>query len=336
MMNSSVIIPSGLFIRPLTSLVKRDISIFSTVQAENQDRNGNGDIATTYPIDSSARTIRHLQFIKKIPFTKGILIQEKIVRAQLDMKELQSKIKKRLNELHEEHGDSARINDNEKSIIDNILLMKPNPVVLTFEFEPTYTGGKRIKKTITQEQVDRFENFQPTTTTEDVVQPLKPKFVQVERGGQITYHGPGQMVAYIILDLKTFHKFPAKCLVSTIEKATMQTLYNVKDLHLRSQLTQNTGVWVDEDDKIASIGIHVRRSITSHGVAINVNPELLYMNSFEMCGLPNKRATSIEEQRVSSDSKIDVQDVAVEFVKSLAKLLGINKVERMQADDMPV
>ncbi|CCC69272.1 hypothetical protein NCAS_0C02820 [Naumovozyma castellii] len=286
---------------------------------------------STYPIDESAKTIRHLQFKNRIPFEKGLRIQEKLARVQLDMKDIHSKIQKKLTDLQKEHV-NATINENEKKIIDNILAMKPNPIVLTFEFEPTYTGGKRVKKVITKEQMAAFEEFVPLEQKKNP----KPKFVQVERGGQITFHGPGQMVAYIIMDLKSFHDYPAKCLVSDIEQATINTLENIpigeEKLHLKTMRTENTGVWTKTGGKIASLGIHVRRSITTHGVAINVNPDLSYLNSFEMCGLSNAKATSIKDQ--VPDANITVEDVAITFVKELAKLLGVKRVERMQADDI--
>ncbi|QID86809.1 Lipoyl ligase [Saccharomyces pastorianus] len=168
----------------------------------------------------------------------------------------------------------------------------------------------------------------------------KPRFVQVERGGQVTFHGPGQIVIYIILDLKTFHNFPAKCLVSCIEQATIKTLMDTKmsndsgkSLNLDAVTTKETGVWVENGKKkIASIGVHVRRSITSHGVAINVNTDLSYMNNFEMCGLKSTSTTSVKEQQ--PDAHVDVQSIAISFVKEMTKLLGIKTLERMQIDDI--
>lgn len=287
----------------------------------------------TRPIDESAKAIRHLQFTNRLPFEKGLQIQEQFAKAQLDIKELHSKIRRKLVKLHEDNT-NATINESERQIIDNILSMKPNPIVLTFEFDPTYTGGKRIKKTMIPEQVTKFESFVPVRDASDP----RPKFVQVERGGQVTYHGPGQMVAYVILDLKAFDDFPARCFVSGLENSVISTLKNLKIgdhqeiLNIDSKLTEETGVWTVDDKKIASLGIHVRRSITSHGVSINVNPDLSYMTGFEMCGLSNVLPTSIEEQR--PDVNVNVQDIAIKFVNELAKTLGISTVERMKLEDL--
>lgn len=291
----------------------------------------------THPIEQSAYTIRHLQFVKPLPFQRGLDIQEKFVRAHLDIKQLQSKINKRLLNLQKDHNETIEVNEHERMILESIKQMKPNPIVLTFEFEPTYTGGKRIKKQITQEQIAQYENFQPLNQKDN----KPPKFVQVERGGQVTFHGPGQMVAYVIMDLKSFDQFPAKCLVSTIEDAAINALEKVpklkdsKDqLNLKAIKTDETGVWINQNEKIASIGIHVRRSVTSHGISINVNPDLSYLNSFTMCGLSDKRATSLREKYPSSETTVD--DVAVTFVKELAKLLGVETVERIQLDDLAI
>lgn len=289
----------------------------------------------THPIDSSSKVIRHLQFTKLLPFEKGLKIQEKFVRAQLDMKQLQSKISRKLAQLEEENV-GATVNQHEQAILNSILEMKPNPVVLTFEFEPTYTGGKRIKKTITPEQLVAYENFVPELQKENP----KPKFVQVERGGQVTFHGPGQLVAYVILDLKSFHKFPAKCLVSGIEAATISSLKktpideNKTPLNLETKTTNETGVWTSQKEKIASIGIHVRRSVTSHGVSINISPDLSYMNHFTMCGLPQSRATSVLEQVPTSDCTVN--GVGITFVNELAKVLGIGTVERIELEDLDI
>lgn len=286
----------------------------------------------TRPVEESSRVLRHLHFVKPfMPFKNGLDIQENIVRVQLDMKKLESTIKRQLAALHEQN---MAINDQEQSIIDKIMELKPNPVILTFQFEPTYTGGKRIKKQITKEQISEFEDFKPSGVTDP------SKFVQLERGGQITFHGPGQMVAYIILDLKSFHHFPPKCYVNGIEEAALNLLdgYGVK-----AQRTNDTGVWSClNNGKLASIGVNVNRNITSHGICINVSPNLEYLNHFTLCGLPDAKATSIQE--ILKDTKPNVgsnlvegdetntpsvDDVASSFANHMAKILGIEKVERM-------
>lgn len=286
----------------------------------------------TFPVDESAKVLRHLHFTEQLPFERGLQIQEKFVQAQLDVKELHAKIRRRMKKLQEEHPNGI-LDQREKDVIDRIMDVKLNPIILTFEFQPTYTGGKRIKRTITEEQIASYENFTPSIQKQNT----RPRFVQVERGGQVTFHGPGQLVAYIILDLKAFRDFPAKCFVSSIESATINALHNAKPhnssepLKLNAKRTAETGVWITETKKIASLGVHVRRSITSHGVAINVCPDLSYMNNFEMCGLSSSVATSIQEQK--PEAVLDVTDIANSFVDEFARVVGIEQVERAVMKD---
>lgn len=289
--------------------------------------------AITYPVTEKARVLEHIHFKKRCTFKEGLQIQELYVMHALEAKRMQSKIAQRLRQ-------RAETATNTDLLLDwpapAKCISTPRPTVLTFEFEPTYTGGKRIKKTITKDEVQALESFTPPGSEGYP----SPKFVQVERGGQVTFHGPGQMVAYIVLDLKAFHGFTVRCLVSAIERATINTLQcapkheasrnatrrrNDK-LGIKAIQTSENGVWIDEKRKIASLGVNVRRSITSHGVCINVNPTLQYLNHFTMCGLPESSATSIHE--LVPSATCGVGDIAATFVNQFRMLLGIEEIVR--------
>ncbi|AMD21110.1 HEL171Cp [Eremothecium sinecaudum] len=282
--------------------------------------------AKTYPVNSAASKLKHIHFTELVPFEAGLKLQEYYVSKYLELKRLTSK-----NPSQNLHEDNSKTGE---SLVTDTTHNKITPLILSFQFEPTYTGGKRIKRSITPEEISSYENFIPEVQKGN----KKPKFVQVERGGQVTFHGPGQMVAYIILDLKGFHNFPARCLVSAIETATINTLKNVPKnanqtpLGLKAITTNDTGVWVNEKQKIASLGINVRRSITSHGLCINVNPDLSYMDRFTMCGLPDSEATSIWEK--VPDATCTVDQLAVTFVDEIAKLLGVKEIERISMDEI--
>lgn len=118
------------------------------------------------------------------------------------------------------------------------------------------------------------------------------------RGGQITFHGPGQLVVYPILDLKAVksEKWPkglsAKCFVNVLEEATIKTL---KSFGITGFRTANPGVWVSEEKKIAALGLHLRRNVTSFGVGLNVRTDLRYFGKIVACGLEGKKTTSIKE-----------------------------------------
>ena len=118
------------------------------------------------------------------------------------------------------------------------------------------------------------------------------EIIQTQRGGDVTYHGPGQLVAYTIINLKK-KKIGVKNYISMIEKLISNILI---DYNLEPQiLKEETGVWV-QDKKIASIGIHVTRGVTMHGLAINVNTDLSYFDNIISCGIQGVKMTSLDKE----------------------------------------
>lgn len=113
----------------------------------------------------------------------------------------------------------------------------------------------------------------------------------VDRGGDVTYHGPGQAVGYPIVSLRTrgldAHKY-----LRDLEEVLLRTL---ADFGIKGQRAQGmTGVWVD-NAKIAAIGVKFTRAVTSHGFALNVNTDLSYFSGIVPCGLTNRNVTSMAE-----------------------------------------
>ena len=118
------------------------------------------------------------------------------------------------------------------------------------------------------------------------------EIILTQRGGDVTYHGPGQLVAYPIINLKK-KKIGVKNYISMIEKLISNILI---DYNLEPQiLKEETGVWV-QDKKIASIGIHVTRGVTMHGLAINVNTDLSYFDNIISCGIQGVKMTSLDKE----------------------------------------
>ncbi len=113
--------------------------------------------------------------------------------------------------------------------------------------------------------------------------------LSVDRGGDVTYHGPGQLVAYPILDLQNL-KADVLWYVRQLEEVVIQTL-NVFKIRAE-RLPGHTGVWVG-DEKIAAIGVHVSRWVTSHGLALNVNTDLSGFDLIIPCGIRDKGVTSM-------------------------------------------
>lgn len=134
----------------------------------------------------------------------------------------------------------------------------------------------------------------------DVIQ-LRAKdasFYRIDRGGDITYHGPGQIVGYPIFDLEII-KIGLKEYIYRLEEAIIKTVgeYGIS----ASRLEGGTGVWLDPEDKgkarkICAIGVKASRFVTMHGFAFNVNTDLTYFNNINPCGFTDKGVTSLEKE----------------------------------------
>ena len=123
-------------------------------------------------------------------------------------------------------------------------------------------------------------------------------FYRIDRGGDITYHGPGQIVGYPIFDLEAI-KIGLKEYIYRIEEAIIRT---VNEFGITaSRLEGGTGVWLDPEipgkaRKICAIGVKASRYVTMHGFAFNVNTDLTYFNYINPCGFTDKGVTSLEKE----------------------------------------
>jgi len=144
-------------------------------------------------------------------------------------------------------------------------------------------------------------------------------FVKTNRGGDITYHGPGQVVGYPIFDIANFN-LGLKHYILKIEEAIIQTLlqYNIKS----SRLDGATGVWLDVGlpncRKICAIGVRSSRYVTMHGFALNVNTDLQYFNHINPCGFVDKGVTSMAKELGKEIDFVDLklclkQNILIEF-----------------------
>lgn len=121
------------------------------------------------------------------------------------------------------------------------------------------------------------------------------ELIETDRGGDVTFHGPGQLVGYPIFDLRAFTpRVGAVDFVRKVEEALIRTC---GDLGVVTQRIPGlTGVWTEEQAKIAAIGIHISRGVTSHGFALNVNTNLDYFKLIIPCGISDKAVTSLERE----------------------------------------
>lgn len=193
-------------------------------------------------------------------------------------------------------------------------LPAPPPHIITAEFNPVYTCGRREVGTVSSQQQEylRAEG--------------QAEFVEALRGGQTTFHGPGQLVAYPIIDLRSHRKTP-RDYVCLLEKSLIATCakYNIK-----AMTTEHTGVWTTPDDKIAAIGVHMRRHITSHGIGLNVNTDLWWFERIVACGLEGKRTTSFEREGVED---VEVREVGKVFAAEVGERLGLDAVQERDAGE---
>jgi lipoate-protein ligase B len=137
----------------------------------------------------------------------------------------------------------------------------------------------------------------------------------IERGGDITYHGPGQLVGYPILDLQNYYTDLHRYL-RDLEEVIIRTLDEFGITGHREQ--EYTGVWVG-DKKIAAIGVKVSRWTTMHGFALNVNTDLSYFNRIIPCGIFHKGVTSMEQIR---GTRIAMEEVQPAVMKHFAGMFG--------------
>ena len=151
-------------------------------------------------------------------------------------------------------------------------------------------------------------------------------FYKINRGGDITYHGPGQLVVYPILDLDYFfsdiHKY-----LRLLEESVILTLadYGVTG----QRLDGFTGVWVDAEKKtprkICAIGVKCSRWVTMHGIGFNINSNLDYFKHIVPCGIEDKSVTSLQKE---TNQKIDMKELKLRFKKNFKVLFGINWLDK--------
>lgn len=190
----------------------------------------------------------------------------------------------------------------------------PTPNHLLFVEHPhVYTLGKNGSENNLLINTLQLQNHEAT-------------FVKTNRGGDITYHGPGQIVGYPILDLDNFfpdiHKY-----VAYLEEAVIKTIatYGLKGERLKGA----SGVWLDADQpgkarKICAIGIRTSRWVTMHGFAFNINADLRYFDYINPCGFTDKKATSLQKElgRV-----IALDEVKEKLKNQLADIFAMQLVE---------
>jgi lipoate-protein ligase B len=151
--------------------------------------------------------------------------------------------------------------------------------------------------------------------------------VETERGGKLTYHGPGQLVGYPIMHVPNVRAF-----VETMETALIGALREAGVPAATREGRDFTGVWVGER-KIGSIGIHVSRRVSMHGFAVNVDNDLAPFSAVVACGLPGVRMTSLREEGVAEGIDCFRRRAAYAFARAFGRRQRI--VSRARIDRVP-
>jgi lipoyl(octanoyl) transferase len=186
----------------------------------------------------------------------------------------------------------------EQQLTDNYLLFCEHPHV--------YTLGKS-------------GNEENLLLKKDELPAIGATYFHINRGGDITYHGPGQLVGYPVLDLENFftdiHQY-----MRLLEEAVIQTLaeFNI----VAGRIKGLTGVWLDVDDpkharKICALGVKTSRWVTLHGFALNVNTDLSYFDKMIPCGISDKAVTSMQKEL---NTALDMTEVKRMMKGKLAEL----------------
>ena len=189
----------------------------------------------------------------------------------------------------------------QKNYVNEIINQESNELIWFLEHDHVYTAGSGIKS----DELKISINNVPVSS--------------VNRGGEYTYHGPGQLVVYLMLDLKKIfypHEPDIKKYVEFLELWMIESLTSIgiKDL---TQNTAGHGVWY-KNKKIAAIGIHIKKWIAYHGIAININTDLNYYNYITPCGLSNAFSTSsIQDLGYCNITRANLEDALLsELLKS--------------------
>ena len=211
-------------------------------------------------------------------------------------------------------GVEWRISDSPVDYLEAVAAMESRAVAIAageapelvwlLEHPPLYTSGTSGKAT-------------------DLLDPSFPLF-STGRGGQLTYHGPGQRVAYVLLDLKR-RRPDVRAYVAALEQWIIRTLdaFNVRG----ERREDRVGVWVKRpdkgagfEDKIAAIGVRLRRWVSFHGIAVNVEPDLSHFSAIVPCGVADPRfgVTSL----VDLGHPVNMADVDVALRRAFAEVFG--------------
>ena len=183
--------------------------------------------------------------------------------------------------------------------LKDIDLKKVDDLIWVLEHDHIYTSGTSYKE---NEIIDKSINI-----------------IKTNRGGKITYHGPGQLICYFVIDLKKGKKDIRK-FISVIEKSIIETL-NLYDIETFAD-KENIGIWYNDNStikKVAAIGVRVSKWIAYHGFSININNDLKKYDAIIPCGIKDKGITNLEQ--IKNQNYDELKNKLIEIFKTNLKNL---------------
>ena len=183
--------------------------------------------------------------------------------------------------------------------LKDIDLKKVDDLIWVLEHDHIYTSGTSYNE---NEIIDKSINI-----------------IKTNRGGKITYHGPGQLICYFVIDLKKGKKDIRK-FISVIEKSIIETL-NVYDIETFAD-KENIGIWYNDNStikKVAAIGVRVSKWIAYHGFSININNDLKKYDAIIPCGIKDKGITNLKQ--IKDQNYDDLENKLIEIFKTNLKNL---------------
>jgi lipoyl(octanoyl) transferase len=193
----------------------------------------------------------------------------------------------------------------QRRIVERKIISGGPDVLLVLEHPHTITLGTRGKES-------------DVLASAECLQRLGVAVYSVDRGGEATYHGPGQIVCYPIMDLKSM-RISVRSYVAALEETILKTLENFGVKGFRRE--GRVGVWTGENAKIASIGIRIARRIAYHGFSLNVSLELDPAELIVSCGMPQARMMDL---RRMTGTHVDMQAVRSAIAASFAAVFHVN------------
>lgn len=197
--------------------------------------------------------------------------------------------------------------DLQRTIFEEVCKEKRNDTLLLLEHPHVFTLGR-----VTQQASILFNEAR--------LQELNAEMFEIDRGGDVTYHGPGQLVGYPILKLSHF-KEDLGWYLRALEESIIELLasYSIEGFRVQGR----TGVWVkagNTEEKICAIGIKASRWCTMHGFALNVNTDLRYFEHIVPCGIADKNVTSLSKVL---ERTLDLDEVKQRYLAAFAKVFEV-------------